>query len=48
MPITARLDDFWSSQESLRPRISAPPPLVGVPDSVIDGLRRSRRANREH
>lgn len=47
-PITQRLDDFWATQESLRPRISASPHLVGMPDSVIDGLRRARRQKREH
>jgi hypothetical protein len=47
MPITQRLDDFWVTQESLRPRMSAPAQLVGVPASVIDGLRRARRP-KEH
>ena len=46
-PITQRLDDFWATQESLRPRISAPTQLVGVPASVIDGLRRARRSKGE-
>ncbi|MGZ4541323.1 MAG: hypothetical protein ACXVX8_10115 [Blastococcus sp.] len=47
-PITQRLDDFWATQESLRPRIGVPAQLVGVPDSVIDGLRLARRQKREH
>ncbi|MEU2349850.1 hypothetical protein [Modestobacter sp. NPDC049651] len=45
--VTRRLDEFWATQEELRPRLSAPPPLVGVPTSVIDGLRRVRRGNGE-
>jgi hypothetical protein len=47
-PITQRLDDFWATQEHLRPRISAPVKLMGVPPSLIDGLRRTRRQTREH
>jgi hypothetical protein len=47
-PITQRLDAFWATQESLRPRLGAPAPLVGVPESVIDGLRGARRPSQEH
>ena len=45
--VTSRLDEFWATQEALRPRLAAPPSLVGVPTSVIDGLRRVRRGNGE-
>lgn len=48
-PITQRLDDFWATQESLRPRLdSSTRRLVGVPTSVIDGLRRARRPRKEN
>lgn len=46
-PITQRLDDFWATQEALRPRISASSHLVGMPGSVLDGLRRGRRQKGE-
>ena len=42
-PITQRLDEFWSVQEAMRPRIEPPARVVGVPTSVIDGLRQARR-----
>jgi hypothetical protein len=45
-PITARLDDFWAIQDGLRPRLATPDRLVGVPTSLIDGLRRSRRSTK--
>jgi hypothetical protein len=45
-PITARLDDFWATQDGLRPRLAAPDRLVGVPTSLIDGLRRTRRSTK--
>ncbi|MBB3086668.1 hypothetical protein [Geodermatophilus sabuli] len=41
--ISQQLDAFWATQEDLRPRLSAPPGLVGVPTTVIEGLRRTRR-----
>ncbi|MGK5112039.1 hypothetical protein [Geodermatophilus sp. CPCC 205506] len=44
-PITQRLDDFWATQERLRPRVDAPARVVGVPASVVDGLRRARRTS---
>ena len=46
-PITARLDEFWAGHERpalLGARTGPPPRLVGVPSSVIDRLRRARRA----
>jgi hypothetical protein len=46
-PITQRLDDFWATQESLRPRLDSPVRLVGVPAPVIDGLRRARHPKGE-
>jgi hypothetical protein len=53
-PITQRLDDFWATQDALRPRLDAPPALVGVPPrlsgvpgSLIDSLRRARRPEQE-
>jgi len=46
-PITQRLDDFWATQESLRPQMHAPAGLVGVPNSVVDGLRRANRTTGE-
>ena len=53
-PITQRLDDFWATQDHLRPRLDPPPALVGVPPrlagvpaSLIDSLRRARRPERE-
>ncbi|MGY1640881.1 hypothetical protein ACI782_07060 [Geodermatophilus sp. SYSU D00703] len=42
-PITQRLDAFWTTQDSLRPRLDASPRFVGVPASVVDGLRRAGR-----
>jgi hypothetical protein len=47
-PITQRLDEFWATQESLRPRMDSSKRLVGVPPSVIDGLRRARRPKGEN
>jgi hypothetical protein len=41
-PITSRLDDFWATQDGLRPRPAAPDRLVGVPTTLINGLRRTR------
>jgi hypothetical protein len=46
-PVTQRLDDFWATQDSLRPRLDAPPRLVGVPASLIESLRRARRSEQE-
>jgi hypothetical protein len=40
-PITQRLDDFWATQESLRPQLGSPAQLVGVPTSVFESLRRA-------
>ncbi|SFL38238.1 hypothetical protein [Geodermatophilus ruber] len=42
-PITQRLDAFWTTQDSLRPRLEASPRFVGVPAPVVDGLRRVGR-----
>ncbi len=42
-PITQRLDAFWATQENLRPQFEISPRFVGVPTSVIDGLRRAGR-----
>ncbi|WP_138732015.1 hypothetical protein [Modestobacter excelsi] len=42
-PITQRLDDFWATQEGLRPQLHAPARLVGVPEPVITRLRRAHR-----
>jgi hypothetical protein len=47
-PITQRLDDFWATQESLHPRLDSSARVVGVPASVIDGLRRARRPKQEN
>jgi hypothetical protein len=47
-PITQRLDEFWATQEQLRPRIDSSKRLVGVPPAVIDGLRRPRRPKGEN
>ena len=46
-PITQRLDEFWTTQEEFRPRIDPSARLVGVPPTVIDGLRRARRTKGE-
>ena len=46
-PITQRLDEFWATQEKLRPRIDSSTRLVGVQHTVIDGLRRARRPKGE-
>ncbi len=42
-PITQRLDAFWATQESLRPQFEVSRRFVGVPTSVVDGLRRAGR-----
>ncbi|MGY1784696.1 hypothetical protein [Geodermatophilus sp. SYSU D00698] len=42
-PVTDRLDAFWATQDALRPRIEVSPRLVGVPDSLLDSLRRAGR-----
>jgi hypothetical protein len=42
-PITQRLDAFWATQENLRPQFEVSRPFVGVPTSVVDGLRRAGR-----
>ncbi len=42
-PLTQRLDAFWATQDALRPRIEVSPRFVGVPGSVVDGLRRATR-----
>lgn len=47
-PITQRLDDFWATQEGLRPQLHAPARLVGVPGPVINGLRRTHRTTGEN
>ena len=41
-PVTQRLDAFWATQDALRPKIEASPGFVGVPDSLVDSLRRAR------
>jgi hypothetical protein len=46
-PITRRLDDFWATQNNLRPRLETPGRLVGVPTTLIEGLRRTRRPKQE-
>jgi hypothetical protein len=53
-PITQRLDDFWATQDHLRPPLDPPPALVGVPPrltgvpaELINSLRRARRPERE-
>ena len=43
--VAGQLDEFWATTDRLRPRLDASPSLVGVPASVIDDLRRFRRAN---
>ena len=43
MPITQRLDDFWVTQDNLRPRLTTPKGLIGVPRFVTDRLRGTRR-----
>jgi len=40
--VTQRLDAFWATQEALRPRLEASPRFVGVPESLVESLRRSR------
>jgi hypothetical protein len=40
-PIGQSLDALWSTQDSLRPVVQTPPRLVGVPASVVRGLRRA-------
>lgn len=48
-PVTQRLDAFWASQDALRPRFEASPRFVGVPDSLVESLRRPRTTNeKEH
>jgi hypothetical protein len=39
-PVTQRLDAFWATQDALRPQIEASPRFVGVPDSLVESLRR--------
>jgi hypothetical protein len=41
-PVTQRLDAFWATQDALRPQLEASPRFVGVPESLVDSLRRSR------
>lgn len=45
--ITQRLDDFWATQNTLRPQLHAPARLVGVPAPVINGLRRAHRTTED-
>jgi|tagenome__1003787_1003787.scaffolds.fasta_scaffold20988520_3 hypothetical protein len=40
-PVTQRLDAFWATQDALRPQIEASPRFVGVPESLVESLRRS-------
>lgn len=41
--LTQRLDAFFATQDALHPQIEVSPRLVGVPDSLVDGLRRATR-----
>jgi hypothetical protein len=41
--LTERLDAFFATQDTLRPRIEVPPRFVGVPESLVEGLRRATR-----
>ncbi|WP_347057383.1 hypothetical protein ABC795_11810 [Blastococcus sp. HT6-30] len=52
--VTRRLDDFWQTQDSVRPSLAAPPRLIGAPPrlatmpaSVVDGIRRARPSTGE-
>ncbi len=42
-PLTQRLDAFFATQDALRPRVEVPPRFVGVPESLVEGLRRATR-----
>ena len=46
-PITQRLDAFWATREALRPQVDVPPRFVGVPDTLVDSLRRARGTRKE-
>jgi hypothetical protein len=41
--LTERLDAFFATQDALRPRVEVPPRFVGVPKSLVEGLRRATR-----
>ncbi|SFT67159.1 hypothetical protein SAMN05660657_02314 [Geodermatophilus amargosae] len=40
-PVTQRLDAFWATQDALRPQLEVSPRFVGVPESLVQSLRRA-------